>query len=331
MAVFSTNQNRQLYVLNAFANNTGENPTSVDETSAVGTVEVKTVGTGADKEVFFVYKGADTVLRSDRIPVKNLEYAKAVSAADMVTPLKVVKVALDSEVNGGAPIKGQDYLLRVVLRQFYGMSDQDQYFKEAVVHVTSDMVSAPLKFYQALVKSLNQNFAREVGANATSNPYLAFTADATGVTITEKAQEWTLGTQSQERVYFDVFPTTVYSDGDDVVWGTVTDLTPSKSAAVVGTTGIGNGTKIADLEWFCMGERGDQYRMIGWPNNIPTKYLVDPSQQYNVLEIHYSFTDTGVNSYKSEKDITLVATNKAVINSVVGALNTATGLNIATI
>jgi len=245
--------------------------------------------------------------------------------------LKSVKVELDPNVNSGNPVSGQDYLLRIVLRQFYGMSDEDQYFKDVVVHATSDMIATPLKFYQAMVDALNKAFSREVGATNNSNPYLTFTAAATGITITEKPQDWRLGTMAQESVMFDAVPTTIYYNADDVIWGKVTDLTPAKSAAVVGTNAIGNGTKIADLEWFCMGERGDQYRQISWPNDIPTTYLVNPALQYHVLELHFAFTDTGVNSYKSEKDITIVGSDKAVINAIVGAINTAANLSIATL
>jgi hypothetical protein len=151
--------------------------------------------------------------------------------------------------------------------------------------------------------------------------------------IEEVPQEWALGTKKARRIMFDVFCSTIYTCGDDVVWGTVTDTTPAKSAAVVGTNAVGNGQQIADLEWFCMGERGDQYRNVGWPNVIPTKYLVDPTQQYHVLELHYAFTDTGVNSYRTEKEITIVApattAGKKALNDFIDALETATGLTIA--
>ena len=168
-------------------------------------------------------------------------------------------------------------------------------------------------------------------ANRNSNPYLAFSSDANGIYIQEKEQGWTLGIEAQRRVEFEVFPQTVYFNGDDQIWGIVSDETPAKSAAVVGVDAIGNGKKIADLEYFCMGERGDQYRMMGWPNVIATKYLVDPSKEYNTLEIHYAFTDTGVNSYRSEKDITIVAEDDAVLNALIGAINSAAGLNIPTL
>ena len=319
MSVFSTNQNRQFYVATEVAG-------AVSESSKAGAIQLKDIDNGIDKELYFIAKGADTVLRSDRIPVKNISYIKAVAAQEMITPLKSVLVSLDSTVNEGAPVLGQDYILRINFRQFYGMSDQDQYFKYAAVHVVKGMDAT--SFYEAMVKALNLCFARELGATKDSNPYLKFEASADGITITEKEQPWTLGTEAQEPVYFDIVPTTIYVDGNDLVWGTLTDKTPTKANAVVGSTGIGNGKKIADLEWFCMGERGDQYRQIGWPNNIDTKYLVDPTKQYNVLEIHYAFTDTGISSYRSEKDITIVAEDVTVINNLVEAINTATGLSI---
>jgi hypothetical protein len=77
-----------------------------------------------------------------------------------------------------------------------------------------------------------------------------------------------------------------------------------------------------------MGERGDQYRNIGWPNVIPTKYLVDPTKQYDTLEIHFAFTDTGVNSYRSEKDITIVTEggNSSILDDLYDAFMEAAGL-----
>jgi hypothetical protein len=333
MAVYSTNQNRQLYVVKAFKDFAAQTP---EELSAVGDIGVKCINDGVDKELFFMYKGADTVLKSDRIQLKNLNYVKAVAAADMVVPLKKIELTLATEAtDSGAPISGQDYILRINLRQFYGMSDEDQYFKDAAVHATANMTASD--FYKAMVESLKLAFSREVGATRDSNPYLDFAVDntttATKIVITEKPQAYTVGIGKQERVLFEVMPTTVYAAGDDVIWGTVEDKTPAKANAVVGTTGLGNGPEIADLEWFCMGERGDQYRMQGYPNYIPTQYMVDPTQQYHVLEFHFGFTDTGVNSYRSEKDITIVAPTsaKAALNSLIGAINTATGLQIATL
>lgn len=318
---FNTNQVHQFYAADAYS-------ATVTEESAKATIgAVKVIDNGIEKELYFLYKGASTLLKSDLIQVKNMNYMKLIEAADMVIPMKTVKVVLDSNVNGGAVKAGQDYILRIAFRQFFGMSDQDQYFKDVAVHATSAMESSAQTFYTALKNALDLAFSREVGATKTANPYLTFAASANGLTITEKPQDWVRGTLAQERVYFDVYPTTVFVGGEDVIWGVVTDETPAKEDATVGTNAVGNGKQIADLEYFCMGERGDQYRMNGWPNYIPTEYLVDPEGQYNVLEIHYGFTDTGVNSYRTEKDITIVSKTKSVLENIKSAIEEALGIS----
>lgn len=316
MAVFSTNQNRHLYVAKFYN-------ASVDDTSEVGTIGGVKVVDGA---LYFKYKGPEGTLKSDHIQLKNLDYAKAFKAKDMATPLKSVKITLDPEVNGGAVVAGEDYILRISFRQWIGGGDEHVYFKDGAVHGVGGMTAEA--FYQKMADSLNLSFSREIGATKTSNPYLKFEASANGLVITEKEQDWTLGIGKQEPVLFEAQPTTIYNDAADTIWGKVEDITPSKEEYVIGTNAVGNGKKIADMEWFYMGERGDQYRNVGWPNVIETKYLVDPSLQYNVLEIHHAFTDTGVNSYRSEKDITIVASDASVLNSLIAAINKAANTEI---
>lgn len=336
MSNFSTNQSHHLYVVIPGTN--GGFQTTVTSTSPAGTIGgVKTVDDLRGKEVFFNYKGAESVLTSDFIQIPNIGYAKAIKAADMVTVMKRVEVTLDSTVNEGEPVSGQDYVLSINFRNFFSSGDASQYFKDAAVHATANMTASD--FYKAMVASLNSAFSREPGATKTSNPYLKFSVkekggsgtdatDAVAIVIEEKPQDWALGTKKARRIMFDVFCSTIYTAGEDLVWGTVTDATPAKSAAVVGTNAVGNGQQIADLEWFCMGERGDQYRNVGWPHVIPTKYLVDPTKQYHVLELHYAFTDTGVNSYRTEKEITIVSESAVELNKFITAFSQATGLQI---
>lgn len=337
----SVNQNRHLYVAEEVIDNVKDLAT--EGQIAVG--EVKNANNPNGKEFYVALKGPDTVVKSPLIPVKNVSYVKVTKAEDMRKPLKVQVVELNSKVNGGAPIAGQDYVLRIVLRQFYGMGEEDVYFKEGLVHATKGMTAA--EFYEEMVDSLNKSFSREVGANLKSNPYLNFevlsgaksvydpdaknTATKTaGIVITEKEQPWTLGIEQQEPVLFDAVATTVYVKDDeaDEIWGkTYTALADKQTPGLY----IGNGHDIADLEYFCMGERGDQYRMIGWPNIVPTKYMVDSTKEYYTLDIHFAFTDDGANSYRSEKEVTIVSEDVAILNSLIGKINTASGLEIATI
>ena len=349
MATFSTNQVRQLYVAKAL-----KTP-HVLASDAAGSIAVK--NDTAKNHMYFEYKGADNLMRSDLIDIKNILYAKATDADDMAHKLKAVTVTLDSEVNAGAPVAGQDYILRIAFKQYVGMSDEDQYFKYGMVHAYAGMDAD--EFYKVLALSIAKNFSREVvplikvevhsagttskggfdsagymvvtpttkdnGKSDTTNPYYAtdtLVTDIDSIRITEVEQPWRLGIMAQTPVYFTAQPTTVLVNGDDRIWGTVTE----------GTNGtVGNGKAIADLEYFCMGERGDIYRGVGFPNNIPTTYLVDPSKTYYTFDIHYAYVGNNESVQKSEKDITIVCSDKTEFNKIVTAFNTATGLTIATI
>lgn len=328
MATFSVNQARQLYVA------TSVKSPHVLPADAAGSIALK--NNNAKTHLYFEYKGADNLMRSDLIDIKNILHAKATDAKKMAYELKSVTVTLDNTVNGGAPVAGQDYILRIAFRQYVGMSDADQYFKYGMVHAYTGMSASD--FYKKLALSLVKNFSRETSQLLSftledgegegtvvdaSTKESALTGTYTALVIDEVAQEWVLGKIEQSPVYFEVQPTTITIEGDELVWGKVEDTDPA------GT--IGNGKKIADLEYFCMGERGDVYRGIGFPNNIVTKYLVDPSKEYHTFDIHYAYVGSNESAQKSEKDITIVCADKTELNKLVTAFNTATGLNIATI
>lgn len=348
MATFSTNQVRQFYVATVFK------ALHVAESDAAGAIAV--LNDTEKKHLYFEYKGADNRMRSDLIDIKNILYAKATSADSMAYKMKSATIALDSSVNGGAPVAGQDYILRIAFKQYVGMSDEDQYFKYGMVHAYSGMTADV--FYKTLAQSIAKNFSREIvplikievhsaategkggfdangymtvtpstkdnGKSDSTNPYYdgasAIVADIDSIRITEVEQPWRLGVMSQTPVYFTVQPVEIIVDGDERIWGTVE----------MGTNGtIGNGKVIADLEYFCMGERGDIYRGIGWPNNIPTTYLIDPSKTYNVLDIHYAYVGSNESVQKSEKTITIACANEVVLNQIINAVKAATGLTIA--
>ena len=335
MSVFSTNQVRQLYVAKVLKTS------RVLASDTAGSIAVKS--DTAKNHLYFEYKGADNLMRSDLIDVKNILYAKATDADDMAHELRAVTVTLDSEVNA-APVAAQDYILRIAFKQYVGMSDEDQYFKYGMVHAYAGMTASD--FYKKLALSLAKNFSREIVPLVkfilTDSGNEAVPVDATtkessltgtykALVIDEVEQPWRLGIMEQTPVYFEVQPVPVTVNGDERIWGKVEETDPA------GT--IANGKKIADLEYFCMGERGDMYRGVGYPNNIPTTYLVDPTVKYNVIDIHYAYVGSNESVQKSEKTITLVvpkvgANNQAsnkLANDIIKAINTATGLSIATL
>ena len=99
---------------------------------------------------------------------------------------------------------------------------------------------------------------------------------------------------------FEVFPSTIYTDGVEVKWGDAEEVDP--------TTFVPNSKKMADLEWFTFGERADFYRGMGYPNNFDFRPMVlsGNADGYDALEIHFAYQGTCEDIQKSEKDITLI-------------------------
>jgi len=147
MGVFSTNQNRQMYVATA-------QKASVAKTDAAGTIAVKS--NTAKTEMYFNYVGADkTVMRSDLIKVDSIMYAKATKADALKLKLKSVKVSLADDL-----IPGEDYILRINIQQAFGKGDDTTYQKFGAVRATSSMT--PQTFWAAMKQSLDRNFSKEL-------------------------------------------------------------------------------------------------------------------------------------------------------------------------
>lgn len=343
MATFSTNQVRQLYVATALKSS------NVIASDTAGSIAVKS--DTAKSHLYFEYMGAGGMTRSDLIDIKNILYAKATDADDLAYDLAKYKLTLDDTVNGGEPVVAQDYILRIAFRNYPGLSEEDQYFKYGMVHAVTGMTASD--FYKTLALSLVKNFSREEqgllkfyleteGSDAgvvagtptevtKDTKESSLTGTYTGIIIEEAPQDWILGVMEQAPVNFTIQPDLIIDNGDERIWGVVKKVTSTNS--------IPDGHKIADLEYFCMGERGDVYRMVGFPYVIRTKYLVDPDIKYNVIDIHYAYVGPNESVQKSEKDITIVVpkvgadnqTSNDLANSIISAINTATGLTIKTL
>ena len=129
MATFSTNQARQLYVAKELKTS------NVISTDAAGSIAVKS--DTAKNHLYFEYMGAGGMLRSDLIDIKSIMHAKATDADDLAHELAKYKVVLDPNVNGGSPIAGQDYLLRITFRNYIGLYEEDKYIKYGMVHAVA--------------------------------------------------------------------------------------------------------------------------------------------------------------------------------------------------
>lgn len=319
MAKFSINQVRHLYVAKTL-----KSKTNLLETDAAGSILPK-----ADKNkthLYFQYMSPGGIVRSDLINIKNISHAKATSSKDLAHSIKRVLLTLDSNVNS-SPVAGQEYITLITFSQYIGLSEEDKNHKYGCVYATSGLSVSD--FYKKMAISIANNVAMDTtpllkvylktSASEEAVPAKSkedkLSGTYTGIILEEAVQDWELGTMPQEFIPFAVQPRKIVVDGDEYIWGKVED---AESKTI-----LEDGHNIADLEYFCMGARGDDYRMMSYPNVITTKYLVDPSAKYDTLDIHYCFTDSNESVQKSERDITIVCVDdgshtdmKALINAV---------------
>lgn len=304
MATFSTNQARQLYV--------ALDVDTVNSAASAGTIAANS----GDDCLYFTYMGADGIVRSDLVNKNCVIAVRATDHAKLGRQLAQYQIALDSNVNGGDPVAGQDYILGFTFSQWGSLGLEDTYYKDVCVRATKNMTAA--QFYTELANACTAAFAKE------SIPLLTFTAAATYVEVTEVEQPWVLGKKASDPLIFTINPRLITYNSEEFVWGTVT-------ATGNGST-INNGKLTADLEWFCMGERGDIYRQVGYPYTIDTTYFVDPSQPYDYIDIDYYYEGDGTACQKSQKMITIVVPytgSYTDVNALITSINSALGTSVS--
>lgn len=243
------------------------------------------------------------------------------------TALKKAVLALES-----APIAGEDYVVDIIVHNYQAISDNSQLTKFGAVHATSNMSSQ--KFMFKLAKSFAMNFRRDEAINK----FFTFWIGIHGGTFTEikfdsdwsaylsaassgsedtthdyelevrevEQPTWYRGTFPKQTVNFDLAPHTVYDDGDEIQPFVTEEngLVAKQATATV----IPNGYAMADLEYLCHGEIGDQIREANYPRNIRTKYMIadtDVTKMFDTVEIVFYYVGRNTSPEKAEKQITL--------------------------
>lgn len=236
--------------------------------------------------------------------------------------------------SGAYIVPGEAYILGLEFVRYIGISDQDKYYVNAAVQGTEGMSAS--EFYVRMAFSIARNLSREPAAlidiflenngkiekievasaklteKALYDAIAAYTK-VTRIVLKERILDnYEQGIGEKMPVDFVLSFDEITYNSIDVKWGFSEDVTPSASVVTYGTVyngsnpdeaiGMGNGRKTADMEYFYMGERGDQERHAGWPNNVRTKYLVDPDREYDHLVINFYWApndnDSGVRSTK---------------------------------
>lgn len=274
-------------------------------------------------------KGEQT--RSDIINTRNVLWVKAAKKEDEREYINTWTIKLDTEVNGGAVISGENYILNIETAGYYDNSDVNTYVKHGVVHGVSGMTAST--FYKKLAVSIAKNFSREIDVPikvfvgtteiTSETKESAISGTASSVTIKEAEPYWRDNSFDFRRYRITIASNKVTDDGSERLWAKITS---AKST----TEYFGNGKKTAELEQFCMSLASDYY-MHGITTPLSPDILVDSSKEYNYLTIHHCHIGSNEGAQRSEKDIVVVAENATVIDSIIDVINSATGKSFAKI
>lgn len=281
------NQVRQVYVVDDLMTNA--TPSQLGQLKVLGE-------TG--KFLYFQHFGHGGLTASDKIDVCNIRYVKLTENNTMRDVLKnhTVKV---TEVSAG-----QVYEIKVLVRNYIGQGVNDTTTRFGLYKAKKNDTAALIA--AGLAADLQTSLGLESGADATNianykEPLMKVTVSGDTITISEVEQPWELGRFPVSQCPLEIQLNGIVTDDEYMTyeWATIGEAAPTVLDNV--------GKKMADLEYFAHGWRGDMFRNVGWPRSINTKYMVDPSHKYDVIDIHYFYQGTGVSSQQSEKEITIIA------------------------
>lgn len=322
--MFSVNQNRQLYVVKAVKNG----PLKVSGEGALTPGDCH-FGEDVQGNFFFQYINAKgEAIRTDLVNNCKINYVRRTNAQDMIPFVNKYTVDVNTNLitNNNVPA-GKHYILRLNFSKMVGISDEDtgmvfgDYYTETATAATDLLKRLAISLAKNIAADKTQTKLATIKIGSTvitAATKFADLEEVTGnLTITEMAQAWSRGKRQFAILPFTVSGNKVTIDGVDVAWlATENGVVPSVTEKAL----TNNGKLVADLEWFCAGEKGDQYRGIGWPYNIDTDYLVDADTDYDLIDISYYYSGDNEDIQHSSKVLTLACLT-SLTSSIVTAIN----------
>lgn len=280
-------------------------------------------GVAPDKiNLWVAQKGHGGIVRSDLVKPSNICWIRNVAAAAMQDTPKVLTIALDSNVNSGNPIVGQDYILTFTMDNLLSPSQEDRYIIHAAARAFANDTAATLM--GRIADSLDKSIKRMSGEY---QPVTVVDNNDGTITITENFPYWEVDKFQYRRIGFYANCGTVIDQNTslEVIWGEITESAGSPWH---------NGAKIADLEAFALGARGSEERHMGWPYDIYTKGLLAgttgvENNDYNLLVVHYFYAGANMNNQKSERDLVIAYPDSVgeTLIGYVGNVLSAAGIN----
>ena len=294
MTNFSTNQVMQFYVVE-----------SADDIAILPYKDEKAF------KISFTKLG----ITSDKI--ENVEWATLTKAAKLQPKAKKITVAFAGDV-----VIGEDYAVKVSYPEVGGAGVESWTTKTAVAHAGKGATKV------TVVKELKDQLTKILGVDgvltvAPADGGFAITANVENV-------KYERGIRPIVIPDFNVTVNQITDEGELTNWATLDENQQLPVESV--DTGLTSGYKLADMEYFAMGERGDEYRMAAYPNHIITDYKIDPAKTYGVYNVHYSYKGYNTQSHKSEKDLVIAVLNDTELtNTLVKKLTDDFGVSVVTV
>lgn len=292
------NQVRQVYVASTLK--TDATPSALGDLRVLGE---------AGKFIYFQHYGQGGLTATDRIPVQNIRYIKQTANADMKDKLNTHTVKVKTAV------AGQVYILKVLVRNYIGQGINDTAFRYGAYKAKSGDNAAAIAAgiaadLQASLGLDSENNASDI--NHYKDRFCTVTVASDTITIKEVDQFWELPRYPVQYCPLELSlkPITTDIEKEDFYWAEIGKGDPTVVDNV--------SKKLAELEFHAHGWRGDYYRGIGYPRNFDTKYMVNLSSDYDVIDIHYFFQGQGVSVQQSEKEITLIVPkgNETILSAI---------------
>ena len=307
MQNFNTNQTRFLYVAGAIDANVD---TNLD-------IALGSVATG---EMFFKYKNSEGyVTRSDSFDPKKIVSLKKTPYTELATPLRAHLVAVDTSAVTLANLVGKVVNCSITIHQIVDYDDSSSFtFVASVVGDATNTVSAAA-FHKALAMAIAKAMPKydkqypvikvySSGVEVTASTDASdVTGASAGVVLVEAPQKFVLGKLTGEPATI-----SVAFNYDGIVWGSDTISTVAEVNTTytysISPVSIPGSYKLAELERFAAGEKGDYFREWNYPNNyqfVPA--ITDYTKNYDVLSIEYYWQGAAENIVKSPRLIQIVA------------------------
>lgn len=341
--LYTSNRYNHLFIVNRVAAASDLEGGHLKASAPVGTAHVRT----SDDLLYLEYMGPGGVITSDYIGTgRVLRVSTAAGAADCrplsarvirLTDVRGVGNDADGTLKDQA-LPGQDYLLTIRVGGYIGLDHMDARLMQASARGRDGMTNSEL--YARLAHSLALNIAglpdpmvrvmlltgtgEEVGREVVIrnnrvmdklDDILADGAKYTGILVRERVDEdYEQGLGEEVPADISVQARRVTHNEASVTWCEDRAATVDRSKVYgVGGCAAGeahlmpNGRRAAELEYWSMGERGDQERHRAWPNNVRTTYVADPRQVYDWLNIRYYWAGAHEEVQRSERELTVAA------------------------